>query len=322
MDIKSRKSREKMKLRTPLRYLWWAFIIAALLVGCNMPDANEPPVATPAEVQAETPVENPTETQPEPTPTTAPDPAVAVVNGEEIGQSAFEAHLARYQGAQAQADALLATENVETSVLDDLIARLLLAQGARSGGFVADDALVADRLTQLTNQVGGPDVLATWMQTYHYTEETFCRDLKLELEAAWMRDQIADTVPENAEQVLAREILFYNEVDAIRVYSQLEGGSTFESRIENYDPNNLGYLGWFPRGYLLETELEEVAFSLQPGQYSEVIETRLGFHILQVLDYAADRPLSADARLTLQTHALEAWLAQKRAESQIEIFLP
>ncbi|MBN2501409.1 MAG: SurA N-terminal domain-containing protein [Anaerolineales bacterium] len=311
-----------MKLRTPLRYLWWGFIVAGLLVGCNMPDANEPPVTPSVEIQAEVPVQNPTETQPEPTPTTAPDPAAAIVNGEEIGQSIYQAHLARYQDAQAQAGTLLATENVETSVLDDLIARLLLAQGARAGGFVADDVMVADRVAQLTEQVGGTETLAAWMQAHHYTEESFRRDLKLELEAAWMRDQIANTVPENAEQVLAREILFYNEVDAIRVYSQLEGGSTFESRIENYDPNNLGYLGWFPRGYLLETELEEVAFSLQPGQYSEVIESRLGFHILQVLDYAADRPLSADARLTLQTHALEDWLAQKRAESQIEIFLP
>ena len=53
-----------------------------------------------------------------------------------------------------------------------------------------------------------------------------------------------------------------------------------------------------------------------------MIETRLGYHILQVLDHAADRPLSADARLTLQTHALEDWLTQKRVESQIEIFLP
>jgi parvulin-like peptidyl-prolyl isomerase len=286
-----------------------------------MPGSSQPTATQLPEVEPETPPADVVATQPVPTPTVE-EPAVAIVNGEEIGQGSYEAHLARFQDAQADAGTLLATENVETRVLDDLIARLLLAQEARTGGFVADDATIDQRLEQLSVQVGGAEALAAWMQANHYTAESFRRDLSLEIEAAWMRDQIANTVPETAEQVLAREILFYNEADAIRVYNQLEGGSTFESRIENYDPNNLGYLGWFPRGYLLETELEEVAFSLQPGQYSTVIETRLGYHILQVLDHAADRTLSADARLTLQMHALEDWLAQKRTESQIEIFLP
>ena len=292
-----------------------------LLTNCTIPGTPQPTATEQTTSQAETPSTSPTATQPLPTPTVE-EPTVAVVNGEKIGQFAFEAHLARFLDAQGEVGTLLATEDAETRTLDDLIARLLQAQGARAGGFTADEATVTTRLEQLTAQIGGPETLAAWMQTYHYTEESFRQDLQLEIEAAWMRNQITGAVPETAEQVLAREILFYNEVDAIRVYSQLENGSTFESRIENYDPQNLGYLGWFPRGYLLEIELEEVAFSLQPGEYSQVIETRLGYHILQVLDHAADRPLSADARLTLQMHALADWLAQKRTESQIEIFLP
>ena len=66
----------------------------------------------------------------------------------------------------------------------------------------------------------------------------------------------------------------------------------------------------------------EAAFSLPPGAFSEVIETEIGYHILLVLDYDPDRPLSSDARLTLQARALTDWLVQKRGESQIEVFLP
>ena len=122
-----------MRSRTPLRNRWWVLIVVILLVGCNVPDTPQPTDTEQTAVQVEIPPVAPTETQPLPTPT-VDEPVVAIVNGEEIGQRAYEAHLARYQDAQAQAGTLLATENMETTVLDDLIARLLLVQGARAGG--------------------------------------------------------------------------------------------------------------------------------------------------------------------------------------------
>ena len=83
-----------------------------------------------------------------------------------------------------------------------------------------------------------------------------------------------------------------------------------------------GDLGWFPRGYLPDKKLEEAAFSLQPDQFSAVIESPAGFHILQVLERDPQHPLSPDARLALQTQAVVDWLAQRRTQSQIEILLP
>lgn len=44
-----------------------------------------------------------------------------------------------------------------------------------------------------------------------------------------------------------------------------------------------GDLGWFPRGRMI-SELEEVAFALQPGQISEAFKSRFGWHILLVID--------------------------------------
>jgi peptidyl-prolyl cis-trans isomerase C len=72
-----------------------------------------------------------------------------------------------------------------------------------------------------------------------------------------------------------------------------------------------------PRGYLLEPDLEEAAFSLEPGQYSDVIATEVGYHILLVLERDPQHPLSPDAYLVMQEKALQDWLAQKRAESEI-----
>jgi peptidyl-prolyl cis-trans isomerase C len=106
------------------------------------------------------------------------------------------------------------------------------------------------------------------------------------------------------------------------VYGQLQNGADFAELAANYDPVAKGDLGWFPRGYLSEPALEEAAFSLQPGQYSNVIQTRLGYHILQVIERDPQRPLDPDARQVLQDKALQEWMSKARSQSDIQILLP
>lgn len=259
--------------------------------------------------------------QPEGTTPTAPT-QIALVNGEAINAETFGRHLALYRAAQEEAGTLLATEEVEIIVLDDLIASLLLAQGAREAGFSADESLVEERLAALIEDAGGQAAFDEWLAEHGYTADSFREQLAIEIEGGWMRNEITSAVPSTAEQVEARQILLPDLFSAERLLGQLEGGTEFETVVINNDPQRLGYLGWFPRGYLLQPEVEEAAFALQPGEYSQVIETSLGFHLVEVLDRDTDRPLSPQARLQLQLQALEDWLAERRQQSEIEIILP
>jgi len=257
----------------------------------------------------------PTQTPLPPTPT--PPPLAAIVNDEWITEEEFLAEVDRYQAAQEDLGNDVSTDNAAQAVLDDMIAQVLLAQAARAEGFELSEAELGSRIDALASEVGGADALSTWQSEHGYTDETFQSALKNAAEAAWMRDKIIAAVPGTAEQVHARQILLYNEDTALNVEGQLNAGATFADLALLYDPNTGGELGWFPRGYLLEPELEEVAFSLEPGQYSDVITTEVGYHILLVVEREQQHPLSPDALLVMQEKALQDWLAQKRAESDI-----
>jgi parvulin-like peptidyl-prolyl isomerase len=174
----------------------------------------------------------------------------------------------------------------------------------------------------LRDQLGGEDALADWMATYGYTLESFGRALTRSISAAWMRDQIIAAVPKGAEQVHARQILLYNSEQASEVYAQLEAGNDFGNLALQYDPLTGGDLGWIPRGYLPDADLEEAAFMLELEQYSPVIETLAGFHILQVIGRDPQRPLPPEALVIVQTQMLQEWLEARRDGADIQLMLP
>ena len=137
-----------------------------------------------------------------------------------------------------------------------------------------------------------------------------------------MRDQIIGGVPEISEQVHARQILLYNLEQAQEVLTELESGNDFATLSTTFDPVTSGDLGWFPRGFLTYAQLEEAVFDLQPLEYSGIVETPLGFHILQLVERESNRLLEPEARLVLQINALHNWLQTRRDESEITIYLP
>jgi parvulin-like peptidyl-prolyl isomerase len=132
-----------------------------------------------------------------------------------------------------------------------------------------------------------------------------------------MRDKILAEVPSTAEQVHVQQILLYNQDTAQSFLTQLNGGADFDELALRADPLTRGDLGWVPRGYLLEPQIEDAAFSLTVGQYSEVTATDVGFHIVRILERDPQRPLSPDAYLSLQEQALKSWIEEQRRQAEI-----
>jgi peptidyl-prolyl cis-trans isomerase C len=253
------------------------------------------------------------------TPTPPPPPLAATVNGEWITVNELDSEVERYRADQLALGNELSLDQATPVALEDIISQVLLAQSARAEGFEITEADLQSRIDALVSKLGGVDALATWMSVNGYTEESFRLALKRAVEAAWMRDKIISAVPHTMEQVHAQQILLYNEETALVIADRLAAGADFAELAALYDPTTAGELGWFPRGYLLEPQIEEAAFSLEPGQFSEMITTEVGFHFVYVIDRESEHPLAPDAYLVMQENALQDWLDKQHASGDIKL---
>ena len=282
------------------KIIWILLTIALGLSACA---SLSTPEAAPTVVVA-------TFTPAPPTPTS--EPMALTVNGEGITSAEFDAEIQRYVAAQTALGNPIDQAVAENSVVDDFIVQLLLAQSARTNGYVLDEAGLQARIDSLVSSLGGADALSAWENAHGYSDQTLRSALKRAGEAAWMRDRIISNVPSTAEQVHVQQILLYNQETAQNFLLQLNGGADYEELALRADPLTRGDLGWLPRGYLLNKQIEDVAFGLDVGQYSDVIITDVGFHIVKVLARDPARPLSPDAYLTLQEQALKNWVEQQK----------
>ena len=119
---------------------------------------------------------------------------------------------------------------------------------------------------------------------------------------------------------------------AEEILAKLDAGDSFESMARVYsegkEAKEGGDWGWIGRD-ILRKELNEIAFSLKPGQHSRVIDTVEGYYILQVDDVkpAHTTPLAAvrdDVEKTLlqqqRAKMQEDWVKDLRAKAYIRLF--
>jgi peptidyl-prolyl cis-trans isomerase C len=239
------------------------------------------------------------------------------VNGEGVTVADFDAEVKRYIAAQKGLGNDVASADAANAVIQNYISELLLAQAARTNGFTLDDTALQARIDSLATQIGGADALSAWEASQGYSEQAFRSEMKRAAESAWMRDKIIASIPGTAEQVHVQQILLYNQDTAQSFLTQLNGGADFDELALRADPLTRGDLGWVPRGYLLNKQIEDAAFSLGVGQYSDVIATDVGFHIVRVLARDPSRPLSPDALLVLQDQALRNWVEQQKQQADV-----
>ena len=131
----------------------------------------------------------------------------------------------------------------------------------------------------------------------------------------------ADLVPVH-EEVWARHILVETEEKALGIIQELKDGADWnlmalKNSTDDSNKENGGDLGWFSHGTMI-SEFSDAAFSLEPGEISDPVETNYGYHIIQVIGKREVQTSVADFQA--EDKAFNDWLAERRSSrDDIEI---
>lgn len=274
----------------------------------------------------------------------------ATVNGVEISRMKVEAQVNHQVNARGMGSGGITQpgtyRNIQMEVMDQLILQELLWQEAQRREIIVSDAEIDEQLEKMKAGFDTEQAFLFKIREGGFTEATYRENIrqqrsvqrmvsedissKIEISDAEILDfYVANmdrmTVP---EQVRARHILINLQSDdddaraaamakITAVQKEIENGAGFAltamQRSEGPSANQGGDLGFFGRGKMVPA-FEEVAFALQPGEISDVVETQFGFHIIKVEERQEGRVVPVEEA----TERIRPHLAQLRLQTTVE----
>jgi parvulin-like peptidyl-prolyl isomerase len=156
------------------------------------------------------------------------------------------------------------------------------------------------------------------------SRDEFRLKIKAELLEEKVRNLFLYFAPEEEPQVRAK-VIRVEDVSAARdARDRLAAGEDFgaiarEVSQDSASAEKGGEVDWAPRGFFGADEVEDFLFDdADVGQTSEIIETDLGAFIVQLIEKADVRPLTAEQKQLVANRELEAWYEKQDDELTIE----
>lgn len=288
---------------------------------------------------------------------TASAQVVAKVNDEEILQSDLDFVFDTFVLPQFQAqnpDQEFPAEQrqqIDQNILQQLVVQRLLMQEAEKLGVTVEDEVVNQRYEAFKTQ--RPNIPEEQIKPFIRDELVIQKTIEQEVASkiAVTDEELQQYYDERKEQfqepeqVKASHILVQvapdasqEEKDAAKakiddLLVQVNEGKDFaEVAKESSDcpsKEQGGDLGFFARGMMVKP-FEDVAFILNEGEVSDVVETQFGYHIIKVTGKKAERDVSfEEVKDQLQQGLMQqkrnteimAWINGMKEEAQIEIML-
>jgi peptidyl-prolyl cis-trans isomerase C len=277
-----------------------------------------------------------------------PQDNVAVVNGVTITRADFDREMNRAKQVYGMGKPIQASQlpEIERKTLENLVEREVLFQESEKRGIKVDESVVNNELDKLKKRFPSEEEFKQNLERMDLTEASLKSEFKRVMAVQQLiEEQIVVNVAvsekevdsyytnnpnlfKQPEQVRASHILIGVKSDANEsekaearkktesVLSRLKKGEKFEALAKEFStcPSNTkgGDLGFFRRGQMVKP-FENAAFSLEPGQTSDIVETRFGYHVIRVVE---KKPASTLALADVKEQ-LEQQIKQQKIRSEM-----
>ena len=292
------------------------------------------------------------------------------VNDETISYQRFQGFYVEYRNSKgvqvgARGDQLELMKELRKEAMDLIVEQEVVAQAAEKEGIVPDTEELEEYVEELRSTFDTDAQFRMKLEADGFTEVGFRRHVgrmlaakvyldRIRMDAADIRDadvrQFYDDNPERLtvpEQVRVRHILITwkpmgTQDDRAAVRKQMQpilerarAGEDFAALAREFSEDsatrgNGGDTGLFVRGTMVP-QFEAVAFSLEPGEISDPVDTTYGVHILKLEERQEPKPVPYEEirdylKEYLTEQKMEAAVRKKTdalvAAADVEVLVP
>jgi peptidyl-prolyl cis-trans isomerase C len=323
-------------------------VVASLasVAGCRKGPANSTAAAPAAGAPATPPVPP---MPPKPMPAQLPD-VLARVNGQAVTKADFDRLVKNMEMSAGQPIPADRRDEILRKALDQLVTYTVLSQETRNRKVAVTDAEIDANLKQMQSQFPNEAEFKKALEARGMSLDRLKSDARVDMSITKMMDaevasqaaptdaQVREFYDKNPdkfrqdEQVRASHILFRVDekatdadkkkirAQAESVLKQAKGGADFAELAKKYSADGSaqqgGDLNFFTKDAMVPA-FADAAFSMKPGQISDVVTTQFGYHIIKV----ADRKPASTVEYDTVKDRIREFLAQQQKQQRAEAFI-
>ena len=347
------------------KVLLYVIVATVLVSACKKGPAQKPAAAATPQASGTTATPGAPGTPPappKPVPAQLPE-VLAKVNGEAVKKEDFDRMVHTIEQRAGGPIPPERRDEILRGALDQLIVYTLLTQESKTRGVKVEDAEIEQKMGQLKQQFPTQEAFEKALKDRGMSLDRLRQDARNDLTVNKLMEAEVATLPgpsdaeakdfyaknpdkfAEPESVRASHILVRvdekadpaakkkarTEIDA--VLKQAKAGSDFAKLAQEHSQDGSasqgGDLGYFEKGRMVP-QFDQVAFTLKPGQISDVVTTQFGYHIIKVVDHKTGRTIPYEeaegkikdylGREKKQAHA-DKFIEDLKKKSKIEVLI-